>query len=128
MSGGKTNNGKVPIVNYIAKSPKGAHFLAAVDMGLARRTTRSWPQCMIAFNELCEKIFSGDAVRQTNAVVGLSAFQHGDGMYGREAAKLAASQMPGYRWSQMFSGGHEDSTFPARAVYRPCIVHLPIPH
>jgi hypothetical protein len=32
MSGGKTNNGKVPIVNYIAKSPKGAHFLAAVDM------------------------------------------------------------------------------------------------
>jgi hypothetical protein len=30
MSGGKTNNGKVPIVNYIAKSPKGAHFLAAV--------------------------------------------------------------------------------------------------
>jgi hypothetical protein len=34
MSGGKTNNGKVPIVNYIAKSPKGAHFLAAVDMGL----------------------------------------------------------------------------------------------
>jgi hypothetical protein len=44
MSGGKTNNGKVPIVNYIAKSPKGAHFLAAVDMGLYRRrtTTTRW--------------------------------------------------------------------------------------
>jgi hypothetical protein len=33
MSDGKTNNGKVPICNFIAKSAKGAHFLAAVDMG-----------------------------------------------------------------------------------------------
>jgi hypothetical protein len=63
---------------------------------------------MTAFNDLCENIFPGDAVRQTNAVMGLSAFKHGDGLYGKEAAKLAASQMPGYRWSQMFSGGHED--------------------
>jgi hypothetical protein len=34
MSDGKTNNGKMPICNSIAKSAKGAHFLAAVDMGL----------------------------------------------------------------------------------------------
>ena len=32
MSGGKTNNGRIPIVNYIAASPKGTHFLAADDM------------------------------------------------------------------------------------------------
>jgi hypothetical protein len=28
MSGGKTNNGRIPIANYIAASPKGTHFLA----------------------------------------------------------------------------------------------------
>ena len=44
MSGGKTNNGKVPIVNYIAKSPKGAHFLAAVDMGLAEKDNKKMAQ------------------------------------------------------------------------------------
>jgi hypothetical protein len=32
MSDGKTNNGRIPIVNYIAASPKGTHFLAADDM------------------------------------------------------------------------------------------------
>jgi hypothetical protein len=32
MSDGKTNNGEVPICNFIAKSAQGAHFLAAVDM------------------------------------------------------------------------------------------------
>jgi hypothetical protein len=32
MSDGKTNNGRIPIANYIAASPKGTHFLAADDM------------------------------------------------------------------------------------------------
>ena len=44
MSDGKTNNAKVPIVNYIAKSPKGAHFLAAVDMGLAEKDNKKMAQ------------------------------------------------------------------------------------
>jgi hypothetical protein len=40
MSDGKTNNGKVPICNSIAKSTKGAHFLAAVDMGLKDKSNK----------------------------------------------------------------------------------------
>ena len=40
MSDGKTNNGKVPIVNYVAMSAKGAHFLAAVDMGLLQKDNK----------------------------------------------------------------------------------------
>jgi hypothetical protein len=28
-SGGKTNNGRTPVVNYIAASPKGTHYIAA---------------------------------------------------------------------------------------------------
>jgi hypothetical protein len=66
------------------------------------------PQCMDGFNAFCEKIFPGDTVRHTNAVMGLSAFLHGDGLFGREATKAAATRMPGYRHSQMFSGGHPD--------------------
>jgi hypothetical protein len=37
MSGGKTNNGKVPIANYIAMSPGGNHFLGADDMSRAEK-------------------------------------------------------------------------------------------
>jgi hypothetical protein len=44
MSDGKTNNGKVPIVNFIAKSPHGAHFLAAVDMGTAEKDNKKMAQ------------------------------------------------------------------------------------
>jgi hypothetical protein len=40
MSDGKTNNGEVPICNSIAKSAKGAHFLAAVDMGLKNKSNK----------------------------------------------------------------------------------------
>jgi hypothetical protein len=40
MSDGKTNNGKVPICNFIAKSAKGAHFLAATDMGLKDKSNK----------------------------------------------------------------------------------------
>ena len=40
MSDGKTNNGKVPICNFIAKSAKGAHFLAAVDMSLKDKSNK----------------------------------------------------------------------------------------
>jgi hypothetical protein len=40
MSDGKTNNGKVPICNFIAKSAKGAHFLAAVDMDLKNKSNK----------------------------------------------------------------------------------------
>jgi hypothetical protein len=53
MSGGKTNNGKVPIVNYIAKSPKGVHFLAAVDMGLAEKNNKKMAQYL---HEKCVEI------------------------------------------------------------------------
>jgi hypothetical protein len=83
------------------------------------------PQCMIAFNELCEKIFPDDAVRQTNAVMGLSAFQHGDGLYGRSCETCSESNA----WVPMVANVRwRARRFPARAVYRPCIVHLPIPH
>ena len=66
------------------------------------------PQCMPGFNDSCAKALPDDTVRQTNAVMGLSAFLHGDGLFGRDAAKAAASRMPGYRWVQMFSAGHPD--------------------
>ena len=66
------------------------------------------PQCMTGFSDICAKVFPDDTVRQTNAVMGLSAFLHGDGLFGRDAAKAAASRMPGYRWSQMFAAGHPD--------------------
>jgi hypothetical protein len=41
MSGGKTNSGKVPVVNYIAMSPGGNHFLGAGDMGRAEKDCAS---------------------------------------------------------------------------------------
>ena len=41
MSDGKTNNGKVPICNFIAKSAHGSHFLAAVDMGTKEKDNRT---------------------------------------------------------------------------------------
>ena len=85
------------------------HFVGYIcDPEFADHKQLTMPRCMTAFNEFCEKIFPGDAVRQTNAVMGLSAFKHGDGLYGREATILAASRMPGYRWAQMFSCAHED--------------------
>jgi hypothetical protein len=40
MSDGKTNSGKVPIVNYIAKSAHDSHFLAAVDMGTKEKDNK----------------------------------------------------------------------------------------
>ena len=66
------------------------------------------PECMDGFHVFCEKLYPGDSDRQTNAVLGLSAFLHGDGAYGRETAKAAARRMPGYRWAQMYSTTHPD--------------------
>ena len=66
------------------------------------------PECMAGYAEFTEKVFPGDTVRQTNAMLGLSAFKHGDGLYGRAATIEAAKNMPGYRWAQMFSGPYPD--------------------
>jgi hypothetical protein len=59
MSDGKTNNGKVPICNSIAKSAKCAHFLAAIDMGLKDKPNKKMSdyiheQCV---ETGCEKSF-----------------------------------------------------------------------
>ena len=54
-----------------------------------------------ALKALAEKVFDGDVERVTNAVMGLSKFQHGDGVYGRESTMSAASKMLGHRWAQL---------------------------
>jgi hypothetical protein len=59
-------------------------------------------------NALAEKVFDGDVERATNAVMGLSKFQHGDGVYGRESTMSAASKMLGHRWAQLYSSGEPD--------------------
>ena len=41
MSDGKTNNGKIPIANFIARSAHGSHFLADVDMGTKDKDNRT---------------------------------------------------------------------------------------
>jgi hypothetical protein len=57
------------------------HYAAYIcDPEFLLQKQLTMPQCMTAFNELCEKIFPGDAVMQTNAGMGLSAFKHGDGL------------------------------------------------
>ena len=58
--------------------------------------------CMEGFLNFIEKRFPGDVAKQTAAVASLSAFKNGDGVFGREAAKLAAMTMPAYRWFQMY--------------------------
>jgi len=63
---------------------------------------------MEGFSEICEKFFPGDTDRQANAMLGLSAFLHRDGVFGRDAAKAAASKMPAHRWSQMFATPYPD--------------------
>ena len=57
---------------------------------------------MEGFLNFIEKRFPGDVAKQTAAVASLSAFKNGDGVFGREAAKLAAMTMPAYRWFQMY--------------------------
>jgi hypothetical protein len=41
-------------------------------------------------------------------MMGLSKFQHGDGVYGRESTMSAASKIPGHRWAQLYSAGEPD--------------------
>jgi hypothetical protein len=60
------------------------------------------PMCMEGFPTFIEKRFPGDVAKQTAAVASLSALKNGDGVFGREAAKLAAQTMPAYRWLEMY--------------------------
>ena len=58
-----------------------------------------------------EKIFYGDPDKEervANAMMGLSKFHHGDGIYGRESTMRAASKMPGARWAQLYSAAEPD--------------------
>jgi hypothetical protein len=41
-------------------------------------------------------------------VIGLSAFLHRDGVFGRDACKAAGSKMPACRWSQVFATPYPD--------------------
>jgi hypothetical protein len=36
---------------------------------------------MAGVSDICEKFFPGDTARQANAMIGLSAFLHGDGVF-----------------------------------------------
>ena len=66
------------------------------------------PECTEGFVLFVEKIYPGDVERQASAIMGLSAFNNRDGVFGREVALSAAKKMPGYRWAQSFSGAHPD--------------------
>jgi hypothetical protein len=85
------------------------HFAAyAVDPDHHDHHQLAIPQCMAGFSEICEKLSPGGTARQADDMTGMSAFLHGDGVFGRDAAKAAASMMPAYRWSQMFATTHPD--------------------
>ena len=85
------------------------HYAAyAVDLENQDHHQLTIPQCMEGFSDICEKFFPGDTDRQANAMLGLSAFLHRDGVFGRDAAKAAASKMPAHRWSQMFATPYPD--------------------
>ena len=69
------------------------------------------PACVEGFSALAEKVFYGDPDKEervANAMMGLSKFHHGDGIYGRESTMRAASKMPGARWAQLYSSGEPD--------------------
>jgi hypothetical protein len=53
MSGGKTNSGKVPVVNYIAMSPGGNHCLGADDMGRAENAEKDCASMAKYLHEKC---------------------------------------------------------------------------
>jgi hypothetical protein len=79
------------------------HFAAyLVDPQYLDHKQLTNPMCMEGFLNFIEKRFPGDVAKQTAAVASLSAFKNGDGVFGREAAKLAAMTMPAYRWFQMY--------------------------
>jgi hypothetical protein len=63
---------------------------------------------MDGFVLFIEKLYPGDVERQASAIMGLSAFNNRDGVFGRTVALSAAKKMPGYRWAQSFSGSHID--------------------
>jgi hypothetical protein len=104
------------------------HFAAyAVDPEHHAHHQLTIPQCMAGFSEICEKFFPGDTARQANAIIGLSAFLHGDGVFGRDAAKAAAIMMPVYRWLQI-DVCHPASRFSIRAGQTCFSLHLAVPH
>jgi hypothetical protein len=57
------------------------------------------PECMDGFVLFIEKLYPGDVERQASAIMGLSAFNNRDGVFGRTVALFAAKKMPGYRWA-----------------------------
>jgi hypothetical protein len=61
---------------------------------------------MEGFVLFIEKLYPGDVERQASEIMGLSAFNNRDGVFGRTVTLSAAKKMPGYRWAQSFSGVH----------------------
>jgi hypothetical protein len=81
------------------------------------------PQCMIVFNELCENIFPDDPVRQTNAVMWGS-------LPSSTATVCTGAKLRNLQRVNCLGTGGRKCSLPSLhcAVFRPCIVHLPIPH